>query len=106
MSSISISGMEQFFGVYRYAGNASTHSQGDRTARFIWAFGQQALSKVARGQAQQSDAYRAGEGAQFSRSSFCAEVPMVGEKTYQTLCDLGVRKVKTLQEMPVDLMEQ
>jgi DNA polymerase-4 len=34
------------------------------------------------------------------------KIPMVGEKTYQTLCDLGVRKVKTLQEMPVDLMEQ
>mgnify|MGYP001549879076 FL=1 len=31
---------------------------------------------------------------------------MVGEKTYQMLCDLGVRRICTLQDMPPDVMER
>ena len=31
---------------------------------------------------------------------------MVGDKTYQTLRNLGLRKVKTVQEMPIDLMRR
>ena len=31
---------------------------------------------------------------------------MVGDKTYQTLRNLGLRKVKTVQEMPMDLMRR
>jgi DNA polymerase-4 len=31
---------------------------------------------------------------------------MVGDKTYQTLRNLGLRKVKTIQEMPPDLMQR
>ena len=31
---------------------------------------------------------------------------MVGDKTYRTLCDLGVKKILTVQEMPIELMEK
>ena len=31
---------------------------------------------------------------------------MVGDKTYQTLRNLGIRQVKTVQQMPVDVMQQ
>lgn len=30
---------------------------------------------------------------------------MIGNKTFQTLLNLGVRKVKTLQEMPIEMLE-
>ncbi|NDF99805.1 MAG: DNA polymerase IV, partial [Chitinophagia bacterium] len=30
---------------------------------------------------------------------------MVGTKTYQTLCNLGIRRIQTLQELPVQMME-
>ena len=33
------------------------------------------------------------------------KIPMVGDKTYQTLFSLGLRRIKTVQEMPVRLME-
>lgn len=33
------------------------------------------------------------------------KIPMVGDKTYQTLFSLGLRRIKTVQEMPVKLME-
>ena len=29
---------------------------------------------------------------------------MVGEKTYHTLCDLGIKKIQTVQEMPIGMM--
>jgi DNA polymerase-4 len=34
------------------------------------------------------------------------KIPMVGEKTYQLLRGMGLVWIKTLQEMPVELMEQ
>src|SRR5690554_7936803 len=34
------------------------------------------------------------------------KIPSVGLKTYQTFCGLGVKKIQTLQEMPVELLEQ
>ena len=33
------------------------------------------------------------------------KIPMVGEKTKQTLYGLGIRKIHTLQEMPIELIE-
>ena len=34
------------------------------------------------------------------------KIPMVGEKTYRTFCDLGIRKIQTLQEMPVNMISK
>ena len=31
---------------------------------------------------------------------------MVGEVTYKSLCDLGVKRIQTVQEMPIKLMHQ
>ena len=34
------------------------------------------------------------------------KIPMIGEKTYQIFCDLGIRKIQTLQEMPVNMVSK
>ena len=34
------------------------------------------------------------------------KIPMVGDKTYQTLFSLGLRRIRTVQEMPIKLMEK
>ncbi len=34
------------------------------------------------------------------------KIPMVGDKTYQTLFSLGLRRIKTVQDMPIKLMEK
>jgi DNA polymerase-4 len=34
------------------------------------------------------------------------KIPMVGDKTYQTLFSLGLRRIKTVQNMPIKLMEK
>ena len=34
------------------------------------------------------------------------KIPMVGEVTYKSLCDLGIKQIKTVQDMPMDLMQR
>lgn len=34
------------------------------------------------------------------------KIPMVGDKTYQTLRNLGVRKIQTIQEMPLEMLQK
>jgi DNA polymerase-4 len=34
------------------------------------------------------------------------KIPSVGEKTYRTLCDLGVKNIVSIQEMPIEVMEK
>jgi DNA polymerase-4 len=34
------------------------------------------------------------------------KIPMVGDKTYQLLRNMGIEKVKTVQEMPMQMMQQ
>ena len=33
-----------------------------------------------------------------------SKIPMVGEKTYHTLRQMGIEKILTLQQMPIELM--
>ena len=33
------------------------------------------------------------------------KIPMIGNKTFQTLLNLGVRRVETIQQMPVEMLE-
>ncbi len=46
-----------------------------------------------------------GEEKPFLAPLSVKKIPMVGDKTYQTLFSLGLRQIKTVQEMPVRLME-
>ena len=46
-----------------------------------------------------------GEEKPFLAPLSVKKIPMVGDKTYQTLFSLGLRRIKTVQEMPVKLME-
>ncbi|MCH1576717.1 MAG: DNA polymerase IV, partial [Flavobacteriales bacterium] len=66
------------------------------------------VSKVATGEAKPDNAIRIEHGTErpFLAPLGIRKIPMVGEKTYQTLRNLGVRKIATLQEMPVDMMER
>jgi DNA polymerase-4 len=33
------------------------------------------------------------------------KIPMVGDKTYQMLCHLGLKQIGTIQEMPIEMMQ-
>ncbi len=66
------------------------------------------VSKVATGEAKPNNQLRIDEGTEkpFLAPLSVAKIPMVGQKTQQTLYSLGVKRIHTIQEMPVELMEK
>nr|WP_235208117.1 DNA polymerase IV [Saccharicrinis fermentans] len=66
------------------------------------------VSKVGTGEAKPNNHIQILEG---NEKSFLAplsikKIPMVGDKTYHKLRSLGIEKVKTVQDMPIELMER
>lgn len=65
------------------------------------------VSKIATGEAKPNNQKYIGTGLEksFLNPLSVKKIPMVGLKTYQTLCSLGAKRIATIQEMPVELME-
>ena len=106
---LDLSGMDRFFGCYKWA-TELRHKVTKETGLPI-SFGispNKTVSKVATGEAKPNGQLKIEEGME---KSFLApltinKIPMVGDKTYQLLRSMGVEKIYTLQQMPVELMEK
>jgi DNA polymerase-4 len=63
---------------------------------------------VATGEAKPNNQIRIETGTEkpFLAPLSIRKIPMVGEKTHQLLVNLGIRKIHTLQEMPLDVMSK
>lgn len=104
-----LTGMDRFFGTYRLASEVRQKIM--RETGLPISFGLSAnktVSKVATGEAKPNNQLLIERGTEkpFLAPLSVKKIPMVGEKTYQTLCQLGVQRIHTLQEMPVDLLEK
>lgn len=66
------------------------------------------VSKVATGEAKPNNQLKveAGQEKPFLAPMEVQKIPMVGEKMNHTLNNLGIRYVKTIQEMPMEVMGQ
>lgn len=66
------------------------------------------VSKVATGEAKPNNQLRVDYGTEkaFLAPLSVKKIPMIGDKTYQTLFQLGVRDIGTLQEMPFQMLEK
>lgn len=66
------------------------------------------VSKVGTGEAKPNNHIQIAEGHEmpFLAPLSIKKIPMVGEKTYHKLRSMGIEKVKTVQEMPMELMER
>ncbi|MFN8699356.1 MAG: DNA polymerase IV [Flavobacteriales bacterium] len=104
-----LTGMDRFFGCYQFA--TELRQKVIRETGLPISFGlsvNKTVSKVATGEAKpnnQLQVYSGGE-KQFLSPLSIKRIPMVGDKTYQTLRNLGISQIKTLQEMPVELLER
>ena len=105
---IDMTGMDRFFGCFKL-------SQEIR-ARIIKETGlpislglsaNKTVSKVATGEAKPNNAKQIllGEEKPFLAPLSVRKIPMIGEKTSQTLYNMGVKKVLTLQQMPAELLQ-
>jgi DNA polymerase-4 len=105
---IDFTGMDRFFGTLKYA--TELRQKIIRETGLPISFGlsqNKTVSKVATGEAKPNNqrVVSHGEERTFLAPLSVAKIPMVGTKTYQTLCSLGIRRIETLQELPVQMME-
>lgn len=104
-----LSGMDRFFGCYKMA--TELREKVIRETRLPISFGlsiNKTVSKVATGEAKPNNKLwiETGRERNFLAPLPVNKIPMIGDKTHQTLIGLGVRLVRTLQEMPCDLLAQ
>ena len=106
---VDLSGMDRFFGCLQIASELREKII-DET-RLPISFGlseNKTVSKVATGEAKPNNQLRIEYGSEkgFLSPLSVKKIPMIGDKSYQTLYQLGIRKIKTLQEMPMEVMEK
>ncbi|PQJ15934.1 DNA polymerase IV [Aureicoccus marinus] len=104
-----LSGMDRFFGCYKYA--TELRQRIIRETGLPISFGlsvNKVVSKVATNEAKPNDQIKIDAGFEkpFLAPLSIKKIPMVGDKTYQTLRNLGIRQVRNVQEMPVDIMQR
>jgi DNA polymerase-4 len=106
---IDLSGMERFFGSYVFA--TELRQKITRETGLPISFGlscNKTVSKIATGEAKPNGQLQVPRNTEkpFLAPLSVQKIPMVGDKTYRLLKSMGVEKVKTVQEMPVELMER
>ena len=101
--------MDRFHGVLKYSSELRKRIL--RETGLPISFGlspNKTVSKIATGEAKPDNQIQVSYGQEkpFLAPLSVRKIPMVGLKTYQSLCGLGIRKIQPLQEMPVELMER
>ena len=104
---IDLTGMDRFFGCYKFASELRQTIIKETRLPISLGFSQnKTVSKVATGEAKPNGQKKIDFGSEkkFLAPLSVKKIPMIGEKTYQLLRSMGVEKVFTLQEMPVELL--
>ena len=104
-----LTGLDRFFGCYQFAGEL--RQKIGKEIGLPISFGlssSKTVSKVATGEAKPNNQIRIETGTEkpFLAPLSIRKIPMVGEKTHQLLVNLGIQKIHTLQEMPLDVMSK
>ncbi|HCE56340.1 MAG TPA: DNA polymerase IV [Prolixibacteraceae bacterium] len=105
---IDATGMDRFFGCYQWA--RELREKIIRETMLPISFGlsiNKTVSKVGTSEAKPNNYILIPDGSekQFLAPLSVKKIPMVGDQTYRLLRSMGIEKVKTVQEMPVELME-
>jgi len=105
---VDVTGMDKFFGTYQWA--KELREKIIKETMLPISFGlsiNKTVSKVGTSEAKPNNFINIPDGFEkpFLAPLSVKKIPMVGEKTYNLLRSMGIEKVKTVQEMPVQLME-
>jgi len=106
---IDLTGMDKFFGCHKLA--SELRQRIIKETGLPISFGlslNKTVSKIATGEAKPNNEIRVISGTEkpFLAPLSVKKIPMVGNVTYKSLCDLGVKRIKTVQEMPMELMHK
>ena len=105
---IDLSGMDKFFGCYKHA--TELRQKIIKETGLPISLGMSAnktVSKVATDEAKPNNQRQVlfGDEKNFLAPLSVKKIPMIGEKTYHLLRSMGVEWVKTLQDMPMELLQ-
>jgi DNA polymerase-4 len=106
---VDISGMDKYFGCYKMATELRQRIIKESNLPISFALSQnKTVSKVGTGEAKPNGQklIPLGTEKEFLAPLSVKKIPMVGDKTYLQLRNLGIEKIKTLQEMPVKALQQ
>ena len=106
---IDLTGMDKFFGCHKLA--SELRQRIIKETGLPISFGlslNKTVSKIATGEAKPNNEIRipSGDEKPFLAPLSVKKIPMVGNVTYKALCDLGVKKIQTVQDMPMELMHR
>jgi DNA polymerase-4 len=104
---IDLTGMDKFFGCHKLA--SELRQRIIKETGLPISFGlslNKTVSKIATGEAKPNNEIQilSGNEKPFLAPLSIKKIPMVGDVTYKSLCDLGIKQIRTVQEMPMELM--
>ena len=103
-----LTGLDQFFGNYKFA--TELRQKIIRETGLPISFGlsvNKTVAKVATGEAKPNNQIKIDYGYEkpFLAPLSVKKIPSVGNKTFQALCNLGIKRVEKVQQMPMEMME-
>ena len=106
---IDVSGMDRFFGCYKWAQELRERIR--KETHLPLSFGlssSKTVSKISTGEAKPDNHMQVARGKEkeFLAPLSVKKIPGVGDQMYSTLRSLGVEKIETIQQMPVEVMER
>ncbi len=104
---IDLSGMDRFFGTWKIANELKQRIEKETGLPISFGLSSnKTVSKVATGTAKPAGQRKIDLGTEklFLAPLSIKKIPGVGNETYKTLHQLGIRYIKTLQDMPRELM--
>ena len=104
-----LSGMDQFFGCYQWTKEIADSVTKNTGLPISFALStNKTVSKIGTGESKPTGRFEIPEKniKSFLNPLSIRKIPMVGEVTFQLLSRIGIRKIETLAEMPVLVLQQ
>lgn len=104
---VDLTGMDKFFGCHQLA--SELRGKIIKETGLPISFGlsvNKTVSKIATGEAKPNNQIKIDKGTEkpFLSPLSVKKIPSVGEVMYRSMCDLGIKRIKTIQEMPLEMM--
>lgn len=103
-----LTGMDRFFGIHQFARELQEVIVKETSLPISFGLSQnKVVSKIATGEGKPNaqKIIEVGTEKGFLAPLSVNKIPMIGNKTFQKLLNLGIRKIETIQGMPVEVLE-
>ena len=106
---IDLTGMDKFFGCHQLAKELRQRIMKETGLPISFGLStNKTVSKIATGEAKPNNQIKIDKGTEkpFLSPLSVKKIPSVGEVMYRSMCDLGIKRIKTIQEMPLEMMSK